>query len=196
MGMIGNILGLGRVAGQVGEVAEVFVGNRAERDAADAARYGEALEQYAAEFAGKAAGPFDRFVDGLNRLPRPLLALGTIALFVHAMAAPLAFSARMQGLGAVPEPMWWLLGVIVSFYFGARELHHFRSRAGGTVAAAATAARTGLAAVQVNAAPAAFIGTPVPASVLGERPATDAVEVRAEDPDFNAAVEEWRRLSA
>jgi hypothetical protein len=190
MGLMGSILGLGRAAGQVGQVAEVFVGNRAEREAAEAERYGQALEQYSAEFAGRAAGPFDRFVDGLNRLPRPLLALGTIGLFVHAMAAPAAFSTRMQGLDAVPEPMWWLLGVIVSFYFGARELHHFRSRAGGTVVAAATAARTGVAAVQAQAAPAAFLGFPFPA----KRPEAAAVEVRAEDPDFNAAVEEWRRL--
>jgi hypothetical protein len=34
----------------------------------------------------------------------------------------------MQGLGFVPEPLWWLLGAIVSFYFGARELHHLRTR--------------------------------------------------------------------
>jgi hypothetical protein len=27
----------------------------------------------------------------------------------------------------VPEPLWWLLGAIVSFYFGARELHYLRS---------------------------------------------------------------------
>lgn len=27
----------------------------------------------------------------------------------------------MQGIALVPEPLWWLLGVIVSFYFGARH---------------------------------------------------------------------------
>ena len=27
----------------------------------------------------------------------------------------------------VPEQLWWLLGVIVSFYFDARELHKIRS---------------------------------------------------------------------
>ncbi|MEM7692166.1 MAG: 3TM-type holin, partial [Pseudomonadota bacterium] len=31
------------------------------------------------------------------------------------------FSERMQGIALVPEPLWWLLGVIVSFYFGARH---------------------------------------------------------------------------
>ena len=27
----------------------------------------------------------------------------------------------MQGIALVPEPLWWLLGVIVSFYYGARQ---------------------------------------------------------------------------
>lgn len=60
-------------------------------------------------------------MDGLNRLPRPALALGTLGLFVSAMVAPLWFAERMQGIALVPEPLWWLLGVIVSFYFGARH---------------------------------------------------------------------------
>jgi hypothetical protein len=39
----------------------------------------------------------------------------------------------MAGLGYIPDPLWWLLGAIVSFYFGAREMHYFRNplRAGG-----------------------------------------------------------------
>ena len=37
------------------------------------------------------------------------------------MVDPIWFAARMQGIALVPEPLWWLLGVIVSFYFGARH---------------------------------------------------------------------------
>ena len=37
------------------------------------------------------------------------------------MIEPLWFAERMQGIALVPEPLWWLLGVIVSFYFGARH---------------------------------------------------------------------------
>ncbi len=47
--------------------------------------------------------------------------LGTLGLFVTAMVDPLWFAERMQGIALVPEPLWWLLGVIVSFYFGARH---------------------------------------------------------------------------
>ena len=88
-----------------------------------------ALRQLGEEYQHPALGWFDRMVDGLNRLPRPLLAFGTIGLFVYAMIDPVAFATRMVGLNAVPEPLWWLLGAIVAFYFGARETHYFRSRA-------------------------------------------------------------------
>ena len=82
---------------------------------------GQAMAQYGAEFAQPRTGRFDRFMDGLNCLPRPMLALGTLGLFVTAMVNPLWFAERMQGIALVPEPLWWLLGVIVSFYFGARQ---------------------------------------------------------------------------
>ena len=81
----------------------------------------EAMREFGAEFVVPRQGVFDRFMDGLNRLPRPALALGTLGLFVSAMVAPLWFAERMQGIALVPEPLWWLLGVIVSFYFGARH---------------------------------------------------------------------------
>ena len=46
------------------------------------------------------------------------------------MVDPQAFAARMVGLNAVPEPLWWLLGAVVAFYFGARETFYFRNRPG------------------------------------------------------------------
>ena len=176
MGLIGSIIGAGGAARQVGEavggVAEVFVGNRAERDAAASAQVIAAVGQLGAEFAAPASTWFDVFVNGLNRLPRPLLALSTIGLFAYAMAAPAGFSVRMRSLALVPEPLWWLLGAIVSFYFGARELHHQRTRTRPAAAAVATAP-LGVATLTTPRA----------------RPAATTV-----DPDMNAAVDEWRRL--
>ncbi len=125
-----SILGLGRAARQVGgavaEVAEVFTVNATKAEQAAHQRYVSALKQAGAEFRLERKGWFDRFIDGLNRLPRPMLALSTIALFAYAMKDPAGFSERMQGLAYVPEPLWWLLGAVVSFYFGARELNYFR----------------------------------------------------------------------
>ena len=122
MGLIGDLLGLlfgGRNV--LKETVEVFRPNAEATADRDAVRLAGALAQFGAEFRVVRRGPFDRFMDALNRLPRPALALGTLGLFVAAMTDPAWFAARMVGLGAVPEPLWWLLGAIVSFYFGARH---------------------------------------------------------------------------
>ncbi len=118
-GLIQFLFGDGRNV--VAETAQVFREN-AEQGAVRAAdARADSLQQFAAEFAHPRRGIFDRIVDGLNRLPRPALALGTIWLFVSAMRTPKEFAQGMQGLALVPEPLWWLMGAIVSFYFGARH---------------------------------------------------------------------------
>jgi hypothetical protein len=105
----------------VTETAQVFR-EHAENGAVRAASArSDSLAQFAAEFVHPNRGAFDRIVDGLNRLPRPALALGTIWLFVMAMQNPAQFAQGMEGLALVPEPLWWLMGAIVSFYFGARH---------------------------------------------------------------------------
>lgn len=129
MGLISQILGNpGAVARAATDVAEVFVPNATRKMEAAQAAYVAALDEHGEEFRYAAAGLFDRFINGLNRLPRPMLALGTLGLFVYAMVDPDGFSRRMVGLEHVPEPLWWLLAAIVGFYFGAREAHYFRLR--------------------------------------------------------------------
>jgi hypothetical protein len=71
---------------------------------------------------------YDRLVDAINRLPRPLMAFGSQALVLYALMDPEGFAARMQGLDAMPEALWWLLGAVITAYFGAREAHHLRNR--------------------------------------------------------------------
>lgn len=145
MGLIGQIMSLvfGDGRNAVAETVEVFRAN-AEKSAQREADFStETLRQFAAEFAHERKGYFDRFIDGLNRLPRPMLALGTIGLFVSAMYDPIWFSSRMEGIGLVPEPLWWLMGAIVSFYFGARHQvkgQEFQRSIAKTVAAAQTIA--------------------------------------------------------
>jgi hypothetical protein len=123
MGLIDKVVGLvfGNGGTLVRDTVEVFRENAENGAERSAAAQDQAMAQYGAEFAIERKGSFDRFMDGLNRLPRPALALGTLGLFIAAMVDPVWFAARMQGLALVPEPLWWLLGVIVSFYFGARH---------------------------------------------------------------------------
>ncbi|MCC5975013.1 MAG: carboxylesterase [Rubellimicrobium sp.] len=67
---------------------------------------------------------YDRLVDALNRLPRPLMALGSLVMLSAAMIAPDWFAGRMEGLAAVPEPLWWLIGAVISLFFGSRIQTH------------------------------------------------------------------------
>ncbi len=143
MGLIRQLLGRGGVAalgGVAKDVAEVFTPNSTRQMELDAAATQGALAQFGAEFAAAGSGWFDRLVNGLNRLPRPFMAFGTLGLFTFAMVDPARFATRMQGLDAVPEPLWWLLTAVVGFYFGAREAHYFRSRAAARQAPAAAPA--------------------------------------------------------
>lgn len=188
--MIGSILGVifgeGRKA--VRETVEIFRPN-AEADAVRAAtREAAALAQFAAEFAQPRRGWFDRFVDGLNRLPRPLLAFGTLGLFVTALVDPIWFAARMQGIALVPEPMWWLMGAVVSFYFGARHQVKSQEYERGL---AEVLARTPSVLRNIRQIEAL-------ASNGDQRVAANGVEdadLEHPDTDFapNAALDDWRR---
>lgn len=145
MGVIGKILGASGTVTALGEtvkdVSEVFTANATRRMELSAEAQQAALAEHGAEFASAGEGRFDRAINGLNRLPRPMLAFGTLALFTYAMVDPPGFGLRMTGLNQVPEPLWWLLGAIVSFYFGAREAYYFRNRPAPAPVVAASAVK-------------------------------------------------------
>lgn len=139
MSLIAKIFGGSEAVKALGStaqgVAEVFTPNATRKMELNHEAQRSALNQLESEMKTIRQGWFDPIVNGLNRLPRPLLALGTLGLFVHAMIDPIGFAQRMAGLAYIPDPLWWLLGAIVSFYFGAREMHYFRNplRAGVAV---------------------------------------------------------------
>jgi len=171
------------------ETAEVFVENaEAGAQRAQSAR-GQAMAQFGAEFKLPRQGWFDRFMDGLNRLPRPALALGTLGLFVSAMVDPLWFAARMQGIALVPEPLWWLLGVIVSFYFGAR---HQRKNQDFQRDIAVTMARAPQAIANIAALRSLGADSPGVAQTGGDAPLNLSVIL----PEQNPALEDWRTQRA
>jgi hypothetical protein len=188
MGLISGLLTLlfGNGRNLVADTAEVF---RVNADAADKRNFSiqsAALAQLSAEFRNPRRGVFDRCVDGLNRLPRPAMALGTLALFATAMIDPIWFSERMQGIALVPEPMWWLLGVIVSFYFGAR--HQAKSQQ-FQQSLAETMAR----APQVMRNIDALRDLDDPKSRDADTDTNASLELSAMEPDYNPALLAWRR---
>jgi hypothetical protein len=82
------------------------------------------------------SGRYDRLVDALNRLPRPVLVYGTVALFLLALIRPDLFDRGMASLERMPEELWWLIGAVLAGHFGAREAHHLRARTARPPAAA------------------------------------------------------------
>jgi hypothetical protein len=215
MGLIDRVLGVlfGGAGNVVRETAEVFRENAEGRAVREARLSEAALAQFAAEFVAPRPGLFDRLIDGMNRLPRPALALGTLGLFVSAMVDPVWFAGRMQGVALVPEPLWWLMGAIVSFYFGAR---HQSKGQEFQRSIAASLSRTGevvrnleaLRALEAGAAPEtppgemaptfaeeiAPFAAPLEAVVAQADTTTDAeATLSVTAPSGNAALDEWKR---
>ncbi|PRY25921.1 holin (3TMs family) [Aliiruegeria haliotis] len=180
-GAAGLLFGSGRNA--VAETVELFRENAEKGAMRDAARSQAALAQFAAEFARPRRSAFDQVIDGMNRIPRPAMALGTIGLFVTAMVDPIWFASRMQGIALVPEPLWWLLGAIVGFYFGARHQAKGQDfqRSIATTLAGAGHLTEGIAALQS-----------LQAGSEGELRRIAAPGGSEGEPSSNAALSEWR----
>ncbi|MDX1505870.1 MAG: 3TM-type holin [Spongiibacter sp.] len=110
------------------DLAEVFTENkeqqgerRHEEVMADFERDQSAIKQFAAEFHQRQHRTrWDAFVDGLNRLPRPLVAIAVLSLFVLAPVNPERFLLIAKSYEMMPPGYWALLSVVISFYFGGR----------------------------------------------------------------------------
>ena len=164
----------------VRETAEVFRENAEAGAARNNALQTQAITQHGAEFSRPQKGGFDRFMDGVNRLPRPLMAFGILGLFIAAMVDPIWFSSRMQGLALVPDPLWWLLGAIVSFYFGAR--HQFKGQEFQK-----SITETMLRVPQV-------VENIRSLNALSPKIADSGLQGLPDTGDRNAALEEWQRI--
>ncbi|MEL6449615.1 MAG: holin family protein [Pseudomonadota bacterium] len=190
MGLMERMFGLlfGGGANIVKDTVEVFRENAEAGSVRAQAVQMQAMRAFGQEFLVPRQGVFDRIMDGVNRLPRPALALGTLGLFVSAMVAPLWFAERMQGIALVPEPLWWLLGVIVSFYFGARhqvKAQQFQREIVETMGRVPQV-------IENVAALRALRADSVGAAATGQ----DAqLSLAAVAPDANPALEDWRRVA-
>lgn len=108
--------------GFIKDMVEMLHGNREKNNVRE---YNEAIatkEQFGKEFSYGASyrTTFDSIIDGLNRLPRPVITFGVIALFWWAFASPEHFQISMQAMNQIPAPMWNALYMILGLYFTAR----------------------------------------------------------------------------
>lgn len=79
-----------------------------------------ALQQFAAEFANPRESWFDTFVNALNRLPRPLIVLGVLALLIMPVAKPSLAAEVFTAWAIIPNPVWAIIAVVITFFFGGR----------------------------------------------------------------------------
>jgi hypothetical protein len=110
-------------------IIDAVAGNRRERDTQAHLANTAVQQQFATEFRQLERRTwFDSLIDGLNRLPRPIIVVMIIGYFLAAWRDPEEFQIINTALDAVPERMWIIAGVIVTFYFGARELAKLRDQ--------------------------------------------------------------------
>ncbi|MGI9437129.1 MAG: holin family protein [Geminicoccaceae bacterium] len=125
MSLWGAFTGLFRPAKELVEVFKPNAEKTAGREHAERMTLNQqdlaSLEQFAAEFQStRTSTAWDSFIDGLNRLPRPLITLGILALFVLAPVDPVRFFAIARAYEMMPDGFWALLSIIIAFYFGGR----------------------------------------------------------------------------
>lgn len=79
----------------------------------------ERLKQ-AGSYVGYGRTWWDSLVDGINRLVRPLSTGGVLYWFYFCATDPIAFTASMVALQAMPTAFWGILGTIIVFWFGGK----------------------------------------------------------------------------
>jgi hypothetical protein len=185
----GAVTGLFRPAKELIEVFKPNAESAAERDHVERLALSEqdmaALQQFAAEFHARANRTWwDSLVDGLNRLPRPLITLGILAFFVLAPLEPVRFLEVARVYQIMPDGFWALLSVIIAFYFGGRmqlKRQDLAVRGGALLFARELVAQR----------VAEREGSPAPVPTAADVPAEPASGAGA-----NRVVEEWRRRQA
>jgi hypothetical protein len=121
-GKVASFLGGGIIKG-VNDLGKTFLGSKAERDAASSREQMAVMQSHGAEFNYRENRTWwDSLIDGINRLPRPILTFGTIALFIWAVVDPVEFVVSMQALTVVPQMLWAIFLTIIGFWFGGKIL--------------------------------------------------------------------------
>lgn len=148
-----------------------------------------ALQQFAAEFQHPRRGWFDGFVDGLNRLPRPLLTFGAIVVLLLPVWDVGLATSVFTAWSIIPPAVWALITVVVTFFFGGRmqaqDLNFNRDMA-------ATAAALPTVLGQLREIRELTAETPQVAATGGDAAATiDTVR-----PEDNPALSAWRTQEA
>jgi hypothetical protein len=81
------------------------------------------LSEHASEFVSRPTRTkWDSFIDGLNRLPRPLIVLWVCVFFVWPFFGPESFLQYVLSMELIPDSLWMIFLTILGFYFGGRVI--------------------------------------------------------------------------
>lgn len=110
--------------GAVSGVVKVFKGSKAERDQQGHDKFISTQNAFSAEFNNRNnRNWWDSLWDGFNRMPRPVMVVMCLGYFVLAYYNQVEFQKLNISLDTIPDNMWFILGAIISFYFGSRHFH-------------------------------------------------------------------------
>ncbi len=127
MNWLVKLLG-GNILGVVDKIIGRFAGDRTAREAGYHDESMASRQQFAAEFQVLNRTWFDSLIDGINRLPRPVIVGMVIWYFVLAVRDPTEFQVVNTALDGVPEFMWQIAMLVIGFYFVAREIQKSRDK--------------------------------------------------------------------
>jgi Holin of 3TMs, for gene-transfer release len=154
------------------------------------------MQQFATEFSAPRDGWWDSFINGLNRLPRPLITFGILSMFVIAPLWPERFVLIAQGWQLIPEGAWALLGIVIAFYFGGRM--QLKSQDFALTKAQIEASKR-IVAMRREPAPRVKedrgAPEPAPAETPGDQPLPDS-RASGAPAISNRVIQEWRRRRA
>lgn len=113
----------------IGGIVKTIFGDRSARDQQSHENQMAVQQQFAAEF-GHSKTVWDSFIDGVNRLPRPVMTFGMIALFWYCVTDPDGFERSAQALRSMPHEGWTLLWMVTAFWFGTKAIEKIPSKFG------------------------------------------------------------------
>ncbi len=183
----------GRLLGGIDKLAGRFL---ADKDAREANVHGEqigAMDQMSAEFQFRGDRTwFDSLIDGINRLPRPVLAGGVIYLFVWCVRDPLEFTIAMQALGVMPEWLAIVIGQVILLYMGGRMLDNWKigKAASADQVRQVLALQQEVRSIKQSGAGGGADAVPMPDAAF------EAEMLNTARPMSNAAIIEWNRRRA
>lgn len=114
-------VGVGGILEGANGIVETVMGSQKERDQMDHDAQTAVVAAHASEFIQRSNRTWwDSFIDGINRLPRPMMTFGTMAFIWYAIYDPEEFTYAIQALTIVPTPLWVIFGTIVGFWFAGK----------------------------------------------------------------------------